>query len=86
MTNPKSALRNDQRGTDVFKTVIVEDNPAFRGTLNEILCARFPGMRIAEAGGGDEALRIVDELVPDLVFMDIRMPPGYNGIDTVQDK
>lgn len=67
-------------GSDVLKILIVEDNPAVRGTLNEILCARFPGMCIAEAGGGDEALRIADELVPDLVFMDIRIP-GESGLE-----
>lgn len=63
-----------------MKTLIVEDNAAFRRTLNEILCERFPEMCIAEAGSGNEALKIVDEVVPDLIFMDIRMP-GESGLE-----
>lgn len=65
---------------DVFKTLIVDDNPGFRRTLADILCARFPDMCIVQAGEGNEALRIVDKLLPDLIFMDIRMP-GASGLE-----
>lgn len=35
---------------------------------------------MGRAGNGIEALRLVDELAPDVVFLDIRMP-GLNGLD-----
>ena len=66
-----------------FKTLIVEDNVSFRQTLLEILAARFPFMSIEEAGDGDEALQKVDLFLPDLVFMDIKLP-GENGLQLTQ--
>ena len=36
---------------------------------------------VAEACSGDEALRIVDDIAPDLVLIDVQMP-GMNGFET----
>ncbi len=36
---------------------------------------------VAEACSGDEALRMVDEVAPDLVVMDVQMP-GMDGFET----
>lgn len=36
---------------------------------------------VAEACNGDEALRIVDDIAPDLVLMDVQMP-GMDGFET----
>ena len=66
-----------------FKTLIVEDNISFRQTLLEILAARFPFMSIEEAGDGDEALQKIDLFMPDLIFMDIKLP-GENGLQLTQ--
>lgn len=41
----------------------------------------WPELRIvAKAANGLDALRLIDEQAPDLVFLDIRMP-GMNGLD-----
>lgn len=41
----------------------------------------WPDLRIVgRAGNGIEALRLVDELAPDVLFLDIQMP-GLNGLD-----
>jgi DNA-binding NarL/FixJ family response regulator len=66
-----------------FKTLIVEDNLSFRQTLLEILAFRFPFMSIEEAGDGDEALQKIDRSMPDLIFMDIKLP-GENGLQLTQ--
>jgi len=66
-----------------FKTLIVEDNVSFRQTLLEILAARFPFMSIEEAGDGDEALQKLALFMPDLIFMDIKLP-GENGLQLTQ--
>jgi DNA-binding NarL/FixJ family response regulator len=65
-------------------TLIVEDNAIFRGSLKQILSRRFPTMSIHEAGDGREALLKVDEIVPDLIFMDIRLP-GTNGLELTRN-
>ena len=63
----------------MFKTLIVEDNVTFRRSLKELLCTRFPSMAVEEAGDGEEALQKIDAFVPDLIFMDIKLP-GENGL------
>jgi CheY-like chemotaxis protein len=60
------------------KTLIVEDNANFRRVLKQTLCERFPCMNFAEAADGEEALRKIDTLLPNLIFMDINLP-GENG-------
>lgn len=45
------------------------------------MAAAWPELHIAgRAGNGIEALRLIDELAPDVVFLDIQMP-GLNGLD-----
>ena len=60
-------------------TLLVEDNVSFRGSLKETLHSRFPTMNITEAGNGEEALQKIKASVPDLIFMDIKLP-GENGL------
>ena len=44
------------------------------------LTTAWPGLRITRAANGIQALQLIDELAPDVVFLDIQMP-GLNGID-----
>lgn len=64
----------------MFKTLIVEDNSAFRQSLSAMLNSRFPDMMLVEVDSGDEALKQMDKLHPDLVFMDVKLP-NANGLD-----
>ena len=64
----------------MFKTLLVEDNTAFRQSLREILHTQFPSMAIEEAIDAEEALQKVDAFLPNLIFMDIKLPNG-NGLD-----
>ena len=66
-----------------FKTFIVEDHDAFRQALLEGLSTRFPGMIFAEASTGHEVLPQVETFLPDLIFMDIKIP-GENGLSLTQ--
>lgn len=61
------------------KTLLVEDNANFRRVLKQTLCERFPCMVVLEAEDGEEALRIIDTLLPNLIFMDVNLP-GENGL------
>ena len=64
----------------MLKTLIVEDSPVFRKTFKEALCKRFPLMAVEEALDGKEALEKITTFLPDLVFMDIRLP-GETGLE-----
>jgi len=63
----------------IFRTLIVEDNHLFRHTILDILAAQFPSMVLGEAADGKTALERIDEALPDLIFMDIKLP-GENGL------
>ena len=47
--------------------------------MKETLHSRFPTMTITEAGDGPEAFEKIKASVPDLIFMDIKLP-GENGL------
>ncbi|HUL29561.1 MAG TPA: response regulator [Thermodesulfobacteriota bacterium] len=64
----------------MFKTMIVEDSPSFRGLLKDVLKSQFPSMDIIEAGDAVEAFQKIDSNLPNLVFMDIHLPGG-NGLE-----
>jgi CheY-like chemotaxis protein len=59
--------------------LVVEDDTAMRS----LICDEFwdLGIRIVEAGDGDEALQRITEQTPDLILTDLRMPAG--GLDYV---
>ena len=66
-----------------LKVLVVEDSTLFRQLFKETLHDRFPSVEIHEAVNGEEALRKIETLRPNLVFMDIRLP-GENGLVLTQ--
>jgi len=62
-----------------FRILIVDDNGPFRQTLKESLQMSFPTVAIDEAADEGEVLWEVDTFLPDLIFMDIKLP-GVNGL------
>ena len=58
----------------MLRTLIVDDEPIARKVLRDELGAFQDVVIIGEADNGQEALRLIEELRPDLVFLDLRMP------------
>ncbi|GAB3964234.1 LytTR family DNA-binding domain-containing protein [Spirosoma terrae] len=66
-----------------MKTLIVDDERLARNELRRLL-ENFPKIQIVgEAANADEALPMIDELEPELLFLDIQMP-GKNGFELLQ--
>ena len=55
--------------------MVVDDNADFRAMLRESFDKEF---RIVEAGNGSEALRLLENIVPDMILCDVMMP-GMDG-------
>ncbi|HEV8473007.1 MAG TPA: sigma-54 dependent transcriptional regulator [Methylomirabilota bacterium] len=62
--------------------LVVDDEPAIQTTLRGVL--EDEGYRVTTAGAGEDAVRLVADEVPDLVFLDIWMP-GMDGLDTLAE-
>jgi DNA-binding NarL/FixJ family response regulator len=58
----------------VIRVLIVDDHDLFRAGLGSLLNAQEGIEVVAQASGGRMGVRLADELQPDVVLMDVRMP------------
>ena len=65
------------------RVLLVEDHALVRAGLRALLDAIAEIEVVSEACDGNEALRLIEELHPDVVLIDISMP-GLNGIETIR--
>lgn len=66
-----------------MKTIIIDDERLARNELKRLL-EEFPKINVvAEAANADEAIELIDEHQPDLLFLDIQMP-GKNGFELLE--
>ena len=69
---------------DIIKTVLVDDDRSSILTLQTLLGASFPQIKIVgTASMVNEAIPLINETEPDLVFLDINMPDG-EGFDVIE--
>jgi two-component system LytT family response regulator len=67
----------------MIRTIIVDDESHARKSLT-LLLEQQPDVEIvAEASNGIEAIRVISDLRPDLVFLDVKMPQlsGFDVLD-----
>jgi DNA-binding NarL/FixJ family response regulator len=66
-----------------IRVVLADDHPVVRTGIRNLL-GRSPDILIVgEASSGEEALRLVEELVPDVLLLDMEMP-GIKGVEVAQ--
>lgn len=67
-----------------MKTLIIDDSRLARNELKRLL-KEFDNVQIVgEAASADEAKEKINELKPDLIFLDIQMP-GKNGFELLEE-
>jgi DNA-binding NarL/FixJ family response regulator len=72
----------EERQIESLRVLIVDDHDLFRTGLRNLL-EEEGVLIVGEAGTGAEAVRIVRELAPDVVVMDLNMP-GMGGVDATR--
>ena len=66
-----------------MRVVIVDDEDLARGVIREYL-APYPGVQIVgECSNGFDAVKVIADLRPDIVFLDIQMPK-LNGFEVLE--
>jgi two-component system, LytTR family, response regulator len=66
-----------------MKALLVDDEPLARFELRRLLRAHPEIEIVGEAKDGDEALRMIRDFAPDVLFLDIQMP-GMTGFDLLE--
>jgi len=66
-----------------IRVLLADDHPVTRDGIRNLL-EKAPGLVVVgEADNGIEALRLVEELAPDVLLLDMEMP-GLKGIDVAR--
>lgn len=73
----------------IFKAIVIDDEPAARRLMKSMLSDYAEiVIVIDEASNGREAVKKIEELKPDLIFLDIQMPDltGFEVIEQLNHK
>lgn len=68
---------------DRLRVLIADDHPSFCEGLKKLMLEEGDIEPVGIAGNGEEAVRLADELRPDVIVMDITMP-RLNGIEATR--
>jgi two-component system nitrate/nitrite response regulator NarL len=66
-----------------IRILLVDDHPVVRKGLVSCLASKENLKVVGEASNGAEALKLVQELQPDIVLMDVSMP-GMDGLEVTE--
>jgi len=71
-----------------FRALIVDDEDLARAVVREHLASHPEIEIVGEAGNGFEAVKLVGELKPDLMFLDIQMPKldGFEVLELLEPR
>ncbi|MCB1889612.1 MAG: response regulator transcription factor [Rhodocyclaceae bacterium] len=85
-THAESSARRPQAGSGAHaagSVLIVDDHPLFRHGVAAALAGCRDLEVVAEAGSGDDCIRLATSLDPDLILLDLRMK-GLDGVETLR--
>lgn len=69
----------------MIKLLIVDDEPVERDAIRLIVNTSLPNIEVVgEANNGFDAVKLFNQLSPDIVIIDIQMP-GMNGLEAIQE-
>lgn len=68
----------------MIRVVIVDDHDLVRAGIRAILEQDPLFQVVGETGDGQDAIRLVTALRPDIVLMDVHLPGGLGGLDATE--
>jgi DNA-binding NarL/FixJ family response regulator len=67
-----------------IRILLVDDHRMFRAGLHALLDGEPDLLIVGEAGNGADAVRLVAELRPDVILMDLRLTGDRGGLDGIE--
>ena len=86
VSNAQAVHKNEYSGAHVskpIKVLVVDDHHLVRAGMVRMLSDEDDLDVVGEAESGEEALQLTQELKPDVVLMDVRMP-GIGGLEATR--
>ena len=68
---------------EAIRVVLADDHPVVREGIRNLLERASDVVVVAEASDGEEALRLAEELAPDVLLLDMEMP-GVTGVEVAR--
>jgi two-component system, LytTR family, response regulator len=66
-----------------IRVLIVDDEPLARGMVSEMLETDSEAEIVGECSNGRDAVKAIESLSPDLIFLDVQMPE-FGGFDVLE--
>jgi DNA-binding NarL/FixJ family response regulator len=79
----KTGISGMQSSSSIYRLVIADDHPLFRGALREAVAGIFASAQVDEAGSFEELTALLEkQREADLVLLDLAMPgvSGFSGL------
>ena len=70
--------------SEKIRVLIADDHPLFRDGMHGLLDSVSDTKVVGEAASGEEAIKLAENLQPDVILMDIKMP-GINGLQAMRE-
>ncbi|MDP9736826.1 response regulator transcription factor [Curtobacterium sp. 260] len=67
----------------MITVVVIDDQPLARAGIEGIVAGAADMVHVGSAGDGAAALRLIDEVTPDVALMDLRMPI-MGGVEAIR--
>ena len=81
---PADPMDASTHARDPLRVLIVDDHALFRRGLHMVLEQESDVEVVGEAADGEEAVDVAQELMPDVILMDVRMPKR-SGIEATEE-
>ena len=76
----------EESGKNKIRSVIVEDESRSRAALSKLLSVCCPHVEVeGMAASVKDAIRLIDDLKPQLIFLDVALPDG-DGFNVLENQ